>query len=407
MKLTLLRLSGATLLTLLTTSSFAQIVSGNAFLQSDYVEMGINPNGVLISNIAPPAGYQPIIFSGRGIIADSDKDGWGTGTPVYCGDYFAPGSPEEGFAIQAGGLYYYNTYSGAPGTPGSNVSYNNTITSVTGVWKGTIPSNGLQVSQITSIPHGGSVVLVTIQLKNTSAIPINQVFYTRNGDPDNEQLWTGDFTTDNIIVQNHPTDPWAIVSASGLTYCYFAMASMQSNAMASYGGFATSSVIPQSAWSGIGGWSTTGSSVADIAIQMNFKVGKINPGQTKVLNFIYGTNEGDLDAYVGFTADEVVGKMEAVLNGGANTDFNPEFKISPNPTSGTIKLYGYGLNETSTVELQIVNMVGQIVATEQLTNAAGITCASYELDASLQNGTYFANFIVDGKMYAQPFVLNR
>ena len=114
---TLLRFSGAMLLTLLTSSAFSQIVTGNTFLQSNYIEMGINGNGVYISNVAPPAGYQPAPLGILGIIADSDKDGWGVGTPSYCGDYFAPGSPEEGWVVSANGVNYYNTYSGAAGVP--------------------------------------------------------------------------------------------------------------------------------------------------------------------------------------------------------------------------------------------------------------------------------------------------
>ncbi|MFI5172424.1 MAG: T9SS type A sorting domain-containing protein [Chitinophagales bacterium] len=408
MNLHLHRLSAALLLTLTCSGVFSQIVSGNAFLKSNYVEMGINQYGVYISNVAPPVTYQSIgALPGRSIIADEGKDGWATGTPGYCGDYFAPGTPEEGFAIQANGNYYYNTYYGAPAdASGAVMSYNNTVAAVKATWKGTISAIGLQVTQVTSITHGGSQILTTVQLKNTSATVINGVYYTRSADPDNEQQATGDFTTDNIIVQNHPVDPWAWVSASGLTYCYFAMASMQSNAMASYGTFFTTDVLPQQAWAGIAPWSTVGSIVADQAIQMNFKIGKINPGQTKVLNFIYGTNEADLADFIGFTGDDIVDKMEAQLNG-TESEFSPEFKISPNPTSGDINLYGYGFSSTSVVELQIVNMMGQIVTAQQLENSNGITSASFQLDGSLVNGTYLANFVVDGKTYAQPFILNR
>ena len=80
----------------------AQIVGANAFMKGNYVEVGVNTCGAYGSNALPPAGYHPTEFSGLGFVADSDMDGWTTGTPDYCGDYFVPGSPVEGWEIQIG-----------------------------------------------------------------------------------------------------------------------------------------------------------------------------------------------------------------------------------------------------------------------------------------------------------------
>lgn len=414
MKKNLLRLSGTLVLIAACGFAHGQIVSGNAFLKSTYVEMGVNPYGVYISNVAPPAGYHSVGgLPYLGIIADADKDGWLTGSPIYCGDYFAPGSPEEGFAIQVGPTSYHNTFYGAPAdAAGGIVGYNTSPGGVAAVWKGTIPMGGavtgLQVTQTTTINTGKTMVITTVQLKNTSASTLNQVYYTRNADPDNEEEWSFDFTTNNIILKNHPTDAWAEVSATGLFYgCYFAMASEQSNAIASYGGFATSSVIPKDAWLGVSPFAITGSAIADVAIQMSFKVGNIAPGQTKVISFIYGTNEDDLAMVVGLTGDEVVGRMEAEINGVENVEFQPEFKVSPNPSHGDLNLYAYDMSSTSELNLQIVNLMGEVVYNSAIQNNNGILANTIQLDPSLANGTYYATLMVDGKPFTQAFVLSR
>lgn len=92
-----------------TIATKAQIVGANAFMKGDFVEVGINACGAYGSNAAPPAGYHPNVFSGMGFVADSDMDGWASGSPNYCGDYFVPGSPVEGWQIQIGGAVYTNT----------------------------------------------------------------------------------------------------------------------------------------------------------------------------------------------------------------------------------------------------------------------------------------------------------
>ncbi|HMX04269.1 MAG TPA: hypothetical protein PKE14_06340, partial [Chitinophagales bacterium] len=68
-------------------SATAQIVGANVFLKGNYVEVGINTCGAYGTPSAPPAGYHPT-EGGLGFVADWESDGWGSGTPVYCGDYF-------------------------------------------------------------------------------------------------------------------------------------------------------------------------------------------------------------------------------------------------------------------------------------------------------------------------------
>ena len=106
-KIALLSLS----LLLFTVNSNAQIVSGEVFLQGDFVEVGISACGSFGTENSPPAGYHPT-ENGMGFVADAGMDGWNTGTPIYCGDYFLPGSPIEGFGLQIGADVYLNSNNG-------------------------------------------------------------------------------------------------------------------------------------------------------------------------------------------------------------------------------------------------------------------------------------------------------
>ena len=71
--------------------------TGDAFLQGDYIEVGISGDGAFGSNDVAPAGY---VQSGSqlGIIGDRDKDGWAT----YDGDYVLAGTFEEGWGVHVG-----------------------------------------------------------------------------------------------------------------------------------------------------------------------------------------------------------------------------------------------------------------------------------------------------------------
>ena len=140
----------------------AQQVEGCVFLQGNYVEVGIAPNGAFGTPANSPAGYHPrptpllnslynpvtSTFQSRpgavGFVADYGKDGWTVGTPAYFGDYFMPGAVQEGFSLQINGTasnawsnnYQVNGSSGFSGPlTGTNVSYTTTPTEKKAVWQ--------------------------------------------------------------------------------------------------------------------------------------------------------------------------------------------------------------------------------------------------------------------------------
>ena len=135
-------------------ASNAQLVGLNAFLKGDHVEVGVNKCGVYGTTVNPPAGYHPNWVAGLGFVADSDLDGWDVGSPYnYCGDYFVPGTPEEGWQVQIGGSVYTNASNGCSPSeiPGGIDSYDYTGGLYTVTWEGSIPSEDVTITQVTTL----------------------------------------------------------------------------------------------------------------------------------------------------------------------------------------------------------------------------------------------------------------
>ena len=293
----------------------AQLIGTNIFLKGTYVEVGINHCGAYGSGSLPPAGYHPSPFlPGLGFVADSDEDGWGTGTPAYCGDYFVPGSPVEGWGIQVGATTWYNTdqYCSPFSVPGSVTDYTYASGVYTGVWDGDVSSENLHITQTTTLPEDKAYFVTRILLCNEGATDLNDVYYMRNVDPDNDEPWSGDFTTDNIIVYQPPTDPDALVTSEGLTYgCFLGLGARDLNARVTWGNFSTTAGTPQQVWNGLVGYSLSGSSTGDIANSISIYIPTIPAGECKCIAFAYILNVDDLDealeatTAVGVTADDI------------------------------------------------------------------------------------------------------
>ncbi|MES2477724.1 MAG: T9SS type A sorting domain-containing protein [Bacteroidota bacterium] len=203
----------------------AQLTSGNVFLLGSYSEFGIAPNGAFGSNVTPPAGSHPRPTGQLGFVSDPDKDGWTVGSPAYIGDYFIPGTPQEGWAMSVNGSDY-QAYRGLGGTSmtggltGSNVSYVDSTYIKKTVWQGSISAKNLVITQTTTHKPGDIYVKVNVVIKNTGATTQPNVYYTRTVDPDNEaSMPGGSYTTDNKILTQipHPSNH-VLVTATGTTY---------------------------------------------------------------------------------------------------------------------------------------------------------------------------------------------
>lgn len=195
-----------TLLILCPAFSKAQIVGADLFMQGDYVEIGVGAGGWYGSAAAGPTG-----FHGRtpgpqvGFVSDPDKDGWNVGVPNYCGDYFVPGYPQEGWDIQIGSLWA-KAWLGtglSGGITGSNVSYTSTATDVKGVWEGSV--SGLFIRQTTILKKNKVYFLIKVTLKNTTSSDINDIYYDRTLDPDNTSTMGPTGSVPGIVTSSYAT----------------------------------------------------------------------------------------------------------------------------------------------------------------------------------------------------------
>lgn len=314
----------------------AQIVGANCYLKGNYVEVGINQCGAFGSNEAPPVDYHPTEI-GLGFVADGDKDGWDEGDPDYCGDYFVPGSPVEGWSLQIGdasGSYdvYYNTdqFCSPDDIPGEVTEYSYSGGIYSGTWEGDVDEYDLHISQVTTLPEDKVYFVTRILLCNEGTEDINDVYYMRNVDPDNDQPWSGDFTTDNVIVYNPPTDEQALVTSEGLTYgCYLGLGARDPNSRVTYGNFATTAGIPQNVYEGTAGYSLDGDEVGDIANSIAFYVPTIPVGECKCVAFAYILDADDLEEALDATVSyNLTANGEAIPSSGLYYICNPGDEVN-------------------------------------------------------------------------------
>jgi gliding motility-associated-like protein len=290
----------------------AQFVPPNAFLQGQFTEVGCNQCGVFGSSVNPggligPLGtpYHPNVLVGLGFVADSDQDGWAIGFPQYCGDYFVPGSPVEGWALQVGGtvLTNENNSCGVYEMPGTITSYTDLGTERQSVWEGTanFGASTVGITQTTILPVNKLYFIAQVELCNTGATPIPTLYYARNVDPDNDQPWSGSFVTTNTIVSQPPGTCDALVTATGNTYgCFLGLGARDTIARVSYGSFFMGD--PAQIWAGTGPHSSSGTNVADEAISLAFRIDNLAPGDCRMVSFAYVLDAADLAEALDATA---------------------------------------------------------------------------------------------------------
>jgi gliding motility-associated-like protein len=357
-------LSLTTLGTILGSNVHSQITTGgDAFLKGKYVEVGICPMGAYgsVGNVPSGGGYHPRpggFGSTLGFVADPDMDGWTTGSPAYIGDYFLPGSPQEGWDIQIDGDRMggwrgttTTTTSSVPGAapadlPGSNTEYDTLGPKIYAVWSGTATDYDLDIRITTSLDTNKVYFIGQVVLKNNGPVDLHNIYFNRTVDPDNEAAMVGcyDYTTENVIVyQPDSTDLKCLVSARGRCYdSYLGLGAKDCRAKSYiivgdglmpnqpldeiYNG-ETDYLIGDG---GQGGGADT--LEQDTGVGLVFNVGTIEAGDSTILSYAYILREADLDSafaelgatfaldgsvmQTGDTTVHCVGyEMEVVING--------------------------------------------------------------------------------------------
>jgi gliding motility-associated-like protein len=301
------------------------------FLQGCFIEIGISDCGVYGTAEDPPTGpygeYHGINFNGLGFIADHEKDGWdvatGSGEPDFCGDYFSPGSPEEGWAIQIGSDIYENHYIGcdgyasstSPDIDGEVISYADAGGLKQGVWEGNLDEDGynLSITQTTTFPNGALFFLTKVEICNDGTEDIEDLYYMRNVDPDQDVDHCSSYGTTNEIIYNPPDDDTALVSAIGdACGCYLGIGAIDERARVSFGNFFIYPATPEGGWSADAteGYSGSGSTACDCAIQITFQV-DIEAGECETIYFAHILDPSDLQE-----------ALEATLSGGVGITAN-------------------------------------------------------------------------------------
>ncbi len=191
-------------------------VGGDVFLYGDNIEVGIAANGAFGTGQLSDRG----IKKGKklGYISDPSKKKFANG---YHGDFFLPGIQEEGWAINLNKKNYNNRPQHTE-IKGHFIGAEVLTSTAMAVWQGEI--NGLEITQTFRIYKAGLAIIIDISLQNTTSSLMEDVYYMRTVDPDNnaEQnnpiLDSSYITTNTIIRQGSVNGGAAVVATQGVIF---------------------------------------------------------------------------------------------------------------------------------------------------------------------------------------------
>ncbi|MGC4056757.1 MAG: gliding motility-associated C-terminal domain-containing protein [Chitinophagaceae bacterium] len=289
---------------------YAQLIGSELYLQGKYVEVGIAQNGAFGTSHDAPSGYHPRgVGLWLGFVADPDKDGWGVGTPNYIGDYFLPGSPQEGWDMEVDGIWAQawrgaGSTSFTGGLTGTCTAWDTTGGIIKGTWEGTLGK--LNITAITRIKKDKLYFTTTVKIKNTGTATLYNFYYDRTVDPDNEVAVPGggSFTTDNKIVYALPSpNNKSLVTAIGTSSikAYLGLASRDCRARPY---IITSSLSPTDSLhemysgNGISGTILKVDSLYtnDVGIGIVFKIDSLRGNDSTQLSYAYVLSAADVDS---------------------------------------------------------------------------------------------------------------
>ncbi len=266
----------------------------DVFLGGNYIELGLSKVGSFGTSSTPPT-TGSIIFHPQtglrlGMVANltGQAADWNKAT----GDFFMPGTIDEGYLIGWGGAL---KASGSEiGTGNSGIISSTTVDQSVGkelkaMTTATI-TGGIELTQIVSFQEDSKFFITTVTLKNTSSEDMTNMRYMRRFDPDQGQAITGDFVTKNVIghqeLNEYGVSVFAFAKKLGTSvydatpYIFF------SNDPRAVAGYASS--ISFSGLYTDGSMTTTSGSekTADVDIFMRFDIGTLAAGESTTLTWI-------------------------------------------------------------------------------------------------------------------------
>ena len=278
--------------------SLAQMVGTSGYIKGTSVEIGIDGvggfEGANRITFPPPAGMHTRTGTNFfGFVANPQVNAWAQ----FNGDFFTPGSPENGWGIQVGTLQKSNNCSGPLyQIPSGSLNYSHYFDCYDLNWSGAVTSGTTSITASINyhLSQNDLYYITTVSLTNNSTAVIPLMYYYRNIDPDNNQAATpsGGFSTLNTI-ENQPgtgtgCNDIACVSASQTApwNSYMALAAIGSDFRVTRGGFSNRS--------GSDIWNATGSLIGtlgssanlDEAISLAYRIQNFLPGTTRTFKFV-------------------------------------------------------------------------------------------------------------------------
>jgi gliding motility-associated-like protein len=280
----------------LSSSMFAQMVGPDAYIKATSLEIGLDGVGgfeganTTVSPPLPGMHYR----SGTqffGFVANPQVNAWLT----FDGDFFTPGTPENGwgFQIGTGGPSFNNNCASPVNVPGSIVNWSHFFDCYSATWEGDATSGTDLHWRINYLAQENDLYYTTtVSVTNNTTATIPELYFHRNLDPDNNQPISGDFTTQNTIVSQPGTGcNLAHVKAtsslpSSQPTSYLGLAGVGSNFRVTVGGFSNRNA--SDIWNGIPGFTQTVgyTSFMDEAISLAYKITNLDPGETETFKFV-------------------------------------------------------------------------------------------------------------------------
>ncbi|MDC3336852.1 gliding motility-associated C-terminal domain-containing protein [Flavobacteriales bacterium] len=299
-----------TLLIVCTSTGFSQIYGGEGYLIGTAAEVGLSGqwgyegSDINLGQPPTPIHFRSNSFNLFGFVADPTFSGWVN----FDGDFFTPGSPENGWGMEIGGssgISLHNNCSsgGINDIPGALSNYVNNAGCMSIDWNGGTSASGVDVSvAITySMKQNDLFYTTEVTITNDGATALDSIFYYRNVDPDNNVELSGSYQTTNTIVANPPsTCNKAHVTAEQTTPwdSYLGFAAIGENFRVCHGGFSNRNA--SNMWFGntaIPLTTTVGSVTnADEAISLSYLIETIPPGGSETFKFVVILNAAGADA---------------------------------------------------------------------------------------------------------------
>ena len=284
----------------------------HVFMRHNYVEIGLGRGASFGTTQTAPTGWNNRASNDLGFIADPEDTDWDNA--FFDGDFFIPGSPEEGWGIEINGTNFNNNQRGATneisGTFSAPICDGSNKAEVR--WNGSV--SGVDISKKYTLVPGAAFILVEVVIANNSGGDLADVYYMRNVDPDNNQFDHGDYDTLNTIAKQvgsgGPDDTLGYVTAfqgpPNITTTNESTVMIVVNderARVTYGGFGNRSA--SAIYNGTGFTQTEGSSVFDdIAISAAWRFDAIPDGSRVRFAYAYNLEDDPTLAIKALSSDE-------------------------------------------------------------------------------------------------------